>query len=729
MNPLKRFGAAAKAFAMTFVSGSGRWWWSTLGRTRFDYAREVGTGRGNAAVMACVLWFCRTFPEAPLRVSTLDRKGQPQPDEQHPLKQLLDTPNPYYSGELLWYGTLADWMLTGNAYWLKVRSGAGRVIELWWVPSTMIEPKWPDDGSAYLSHYDYTPNAKPIRVETADVVHFRYGLDPQNTRKGLSPLASLFREVFTDDEAANYTASMLRNVGVPPVVISPELDKDGNGPKMDQAGADEVKGRFQDLSTGDERGKAIVMRGATKITTLGFKPSDMDTKSSRRIPEERISAIFGTPAVVVGLGAGLDRSTFANFSEAREAAYESNVIPSQRLLAGELRTQLLPDFGDRAKLRIDFDLSEVRVLQTDQNALHQRAREDLKAGLLSRNQALEVIGEEPDPSGDVIYVPIGVTVTPADALTEQPLPAPAPDPAAALPPGAPPPKWLPTLYQQRKERDLQRRRIGDAPDDPAERWLLRNMGWDVFDHGVYLKSVPRSLPTGRKAADGVGDAVQRLRTRLEGPARREVARVLQGQQNRVVERLNGTSKAAGDVPSPEDLLPPDEQEQLRKALEVIHLRSLQGVHALAEDVLGIAFDLDDPTTRAFLVDAGANIVGIHQTTLDAVRAALLEGQAAGEGIGELAARIRDLPAFDQARATLVARTELGQATNRAAVYSYRASGVVVGVQIADGDADEACAAMNGRTFALDKAPAPLQHPNCTRAFLPLTDATQLENAA
>jgi HK97 family phage portal protein len=681
MNPLKRFGAAAKAFAMTFVSGSGRWWWSTLGRTRFDYAREVGTGRGNAAVMACVLWFCRTFPEAPLRVSTLDRKGQPQPDEQHPLKQLLDTPNPYYSGELLWYGTLADWMLTGNAYWLKVRSGAGRVIELWWVPSTMIEPKWPDDGSAYLSHYDYTPNAKPIAYDPKDVVHFRYGLDPQNTRKGLSPLASLFREVFTDDEAANYTASMLRNVGVPPVVISPELDKDGNGPKMDQAGADEVKGRFQDLSTGDERGKAIVMRGATKITTLGFKPSDMDTKSSRRIPEERISAIFGTPAVVVGLGAGLDRSTFANFSEAREAAYESNVIPSQRLLAGELRTQLLPDFGDRARLKIDFDLSEVRVLQTDQNALHLRAREDLKAGLLSRNQALEVIGEEPDPSGDVIYVPIGVTVTPADALTEQPLPAPAPDPAAALPPGAPPAKVL-------------------------------------------------RLPTGRKAASqDFGAALQRLRSRLEGSAEKAIRRLLAQQLERVVGRLNGTSKAAGDVPNPEDLLPPDEQEQLRKALEVIHLRSLQGVHALAEDVLGIAFDLDDPTTRAFLVDAGANIVGIHQTTLDAVRAALLEGQAAGEGIGELAARIRDLPAFDQARATLVARTELGQATNRAAVYSYRASGVVVGVQIADGDADEACAAMNGRTFALDKAPAPLQHPNCTRAFLPLTDATQLENAA
>jgi hypothetical protein len=80
-------------------------------------------------------------------------------------------------------------------------------------------------------------------------------------------------------------------------------------------------------------------------------------------------------------------------------------------------------------------------------------------------------------------------------------------------------------------------------------------------------------------------------------------------------------------------------------------------------------------------------------------------------------RIRGLPAFGSARATVVARTELGASQNEAALASYTASGVVVGVRVHDGDYDDACAAMDGRTFALDQAPPSLQHPNCTFALL------------
>ena len=62
-------------------------------------------------------------------------------------------------------------------------------------------------GSAYLTGYEYNPNGAPITYDPADIVHFRDGMDPDNTRKGLSPLASLLREIFTDDEAVAMTAS------------------------------------------------------------------------------------------------------------------------------------------------------------------------------------------------------------------------------------------------------------------------------------------------------------------------------------------------------------------------------------------------------------------------------------------------------------------------------------------------------------------------------------------
>jgi HK97 family phage portal protein len=415
----------AKAAEMHFGRGGTRWSVG-IGSTEYDYRASVGDSRGNAMVMACVRWAARTFPEAPTIVETKAAKGWEQSDE-HPLLSLLARPNPYYSGLHLWSATLADWMLTGNAYWFKRRSGNGRPVELWWIPSSMLEPKWPDDGMTFIGWYDYTVEGQVYPADPADVVHFRDGFDPANIRKGLSPIQALLREIATDNEAANWTASMLRNVGVPSVVLSPDGDYD-----VDPDVAEESRDRWVARTTGDRRGGPIFMSGRTKVSVLSFSPEQMQMRDQRRIPEERVSAIFGTPAVVVGLGAGLDRSTYSNMAEAREAAYESMLIPTQRLFAADLNGQLVPNFGDPLRLRIGFDLSKVRVLQDDQNALHERTRGDLVGGLVTLNQAREMIGQDPLPGkdGDVYYIPTGVTVTPADDLLP---PEPEPVPAALAP--------------------------------------------------------------------------------------------------------------------------------------------------------------------------------------------------------------------------------------------------------------------------------------------------------
>lgn len=413
-----------KAFRMVFGRFQQRWAMRRLGGTRLDYASEVEPST-NAIVMAAVNWIARTFPEAPPRV--LKRSGTEMaaiPD--HPLTQLLRRPNPFYSGVLLWTATIASWILTGNAYWIKERSQAGRVVRLWWIPSNLITPAWPDDGTEFVSHYEYKPDGRsiPLRVETTDIVHIRYGLDPDNPRLGLSPLASLFREIFTDDQAANFTAALLRNLGVPGVVIVP----DDGGLEIGQQEADQIKDEFSARFSSDRRGEPLVLSSRAKVQVLSFSPEQMDLRNNRRVPEERITAVIGIPAIVAGLGAGLDRSTFANYAEAREAAYESNIIPAQRLFAEELRVQLLGDFADITRTEIDFDLSQVRVLQDDQNKLVERLTRALLAGglLLSeyRRQLPNNVPELPDT--DVLYVPTNITPMPVGDLT-----APAPPPAAA----------------------------------------------------------------------------------------------------------------------------------------------------------------------------------------------------------------------------------------------------------------------------------------------------------
>lgn len=377
-----------------------------LPRTHFNYEGQVN-GRQSAILMACVNWAQRTLPEAPVMIQKYNKDGEWEQDPEHPLLPLLDSPNPYYDGLLLHSGTIADFILDGNAYWLKIRSNGGRVLQLWWIPSSMLEPKWPTNGDVFISHYEYKPGYQSINIPPEDVVHFRAGFDSSNVRKGLSPLKSLFREIFSDDEAANMTAALLKNMGVPGMVIAP--DGDTLGSKED---IDATKEWFKEHFTGDYRGEPLIMSAPTKISTFTFNPKDMDLRSLRRIPEERITAVIGIPAIVVGLGAGLDRSTFSNYAEAREAAYESYVIPTHRLFSSVIKRQLLSDFtNDPTQWQVGYDLSNVRVLQEDENALVTRVNQMVAGGYLKVIDAQRMTGSPVDDSQDYYLRPFNVVAT------------------------------------------------------------------------------------------------------------------------------------------------------------------------------------------------------------------------------------------------------------------------------------------------------------------------------
>ena len=395
--------------ALQFIFPSGYPSLLHMPRTGFDYANEVN-GYQSAIIMACVNWIARTFPEAPLYLRQRNKDGSWDNLYEHSMLELLETPNPFYDGLLLQQATIVDFTIDGNAYWRKIRSRAGRVVQLWWIPSPLIEPKWePWRNTEYITHYEYMPGGLIEEVPVEDIVHFRNGLDPNNIRKGLAPLKSLFREVFTDDEAANMTAALLKNLGVPGVVISPK-----EGQSMGKEGAQDVKDWFKEMFTGDRRGEPLVMSGLTEVEQFGFSPQQMDLKALRRIPEERISGVLGVPAIVAGLGAGLDRSTFANFAEAREMAYESNMIPSQRIFGSVVKRQLLNEFEDDIALwQVAYDLSEVRVLQEDEAKKAERISKMVLGGFVTVADAQRATKMPVDETQNIYLRPFNLLEVPA----------------------------------------------------------------------------------------------------------------------------------------------------------------------------------------------------------------------------------------------------------------------------------------------------------------------------
>jgi HK97 family phage portal protein len=373
--------------------------WINLPNGQVDYVLEVGEGLTSSAVMAPVNWIARNFPEAPVIVADISG-GQPERIANHTLEKLLARPNLHYSGVNLSMASMVSWSINGNAYWVKVRDERRAVKELWYVPHWMISPKQLPDSSEFLDYYEYSINGQRLRLDPADVIHFKFGIDPSNMRLGMSPLASLLREIYTDNEAAAFTSSILRNLGIPGLVISPKTDTGA----ITDAISDELREKLEHRFSAERRGKPVVFTAPTDIYQFGFDPQQLDLAKLRRITEERITAVLGVPAIVAGLGAGLERSTFANYAEAREAAYESNIIPTQRLFASTLEVSLLPDFeASPERFAVSYDNSNVRVLQEDENRRAERWVRLYEGGVAKRAEARRAQGLEVNP-GDEVYV-------------------------------------------------------------------------------------------------------------------------------------------------------------------------------------------------------------------------------------------------------------------------------------------------------------------------------------
>jgi len=418
MNIIARVGRWFNQVVMTTLTmrhPRGTSGWGLLNRTSINYAREV-TPEANSIIIACVRWVQRTFSEAPMMLQEwLEESGEWEDIHRHEFLDLLERPNPHYNGTTLAKAMVADYMLNGNAYWIKVRSRSGRVVQYWWAPSSMMEPRGNDrDASIFIDHYRYTPNASPISLRVEDVIHFRDGIDPSNPRQGLSPIKSLFREIFTDDEAANMTAALLRNMGIPGVIIAP---KSGT---IQRDAADRIKELFQEKTTGDRRGEAMVMQGDVTVTQLGFSPEQMQLRGLRGVPEERITAVLGVNAAVVGLGAGLATTKVgATLREYREEAFESTICPMYREMASELTHQALGDAMDTRRFRLVHDLAKVRVLQEDELNRAQRWNSMLLSGGILISEYRRALGLPVKPEHELYLRPVNVRQIPTGPLRVQ----------------------------------------------------------------------------------------------------------------------------------------------------------------------------------------------------------------------------------------------------------------------------------------------------------------------
>jgi len=377
---------------------------------------EVGDGRGNSAVEAVLGYLARTFPEAPLRVHETKDAATTLVDD-HPVHRLLDRPNPAMIGADLDYFSVVSRRAEGNAYIWKRRSAAGIVVELWPLMPDLVTPKGNPQSAEmtdqWIDHYEYRPQGQLIRIPREDIIHHREGFDPDDPRRGYAALKSVLREILGDEAAGQFSVALLRNMGIPGVIISP---KDGEGPASDEA--DEMEQKWAEKYGRSGKGTPYVVRGgAVNVDVVGFSPEQMNFRDLARLPEERISGVLGVPAILAGLGAGLERAIESNLKGLREHYTETTLVPDWKTDAARWTIGLLREYDEDEDRVLARDLRDVRALQEDQNALYERQSTMIEGVFGTLADARRAVGLPVTDAHEVFVLPAGKMLVTEDGLT------------------------------------------------------------------------------------------------------------------------------------------------------------------------------------------------------------------------------------------------------------------------------------------------------------------------
>jgi HK97 family phage portal protein len=371
-----------------------------------DWARVAGDLGLNSIIAVGIDWYVRNYPQATLKYyRPVD--SQQADTEDHPVLKLIAQPDPTITAGLFWGWVIQDFKLFGNTYIKKIRGTSGTVTALQYLPQDMVRPV--GNGLQPLTHYVYTTDGRSFQIPLEDIIHIRYGREPSDIRLGRSPIQAVLREIATDNTASSTAWGLLSNGATPSLIVGPDSKDQAVDISIDDAR--QVKRQLHEDLTGDGSGGIVVMTGAYKMDRVSLTPSELALDSVRRVPEERICSALGLNPMVLGLGSGLERSTYSNYERAQQAAWEDGMVPMLRVLSDAITANLLPEYPETQEGDyVAYDLETVRALADDMVVESERAERLYKAGIIDRAEAKRISGVEAQPEDEGILHPAAIPV-------------------------------------------------------------------------------------------------------------------------------------------------------------------------------------------------------------------------------------------------------------------------------------------------------------------------------
>lgn len=318
--------------------------------------------------------------------------------EDHPLKSLLENPNPMQGGAELFEALFGFYLIAGNSYLEGVGAPHAPPRELWTLrPDRMrVIPGKQGVPSAY--RYQIGGEAIDFAVDTltgaSQVLHLKT-FHPLDDWYGMSPLESAAASIDQHNDAAKWNAALLQASGRPSgALVYKPAHPDGTATLTDEQ-RQTLKNEMEAFFQGPENaGRPLVLEGGLDWRDMSFSPKDMDWLAGKDVSAREIALAFHVPPQLIGIQGSL---TFANFEQARLALFDDAVIPLLDHVKDELNKWLCPQFGN--DIAIGYDMDAIEAFAPRREKTWARIS---NADFMTVNEKRLALGLSPLDGGDVL---------------------------------------------------------------------------------------------------------------------------------------------------------------------------------------------------------------------------------------------------------------------------------------------------------------------------------------
>jgi len=319
-----------------------------------------------------------------------DGKETWEKDTDHQLNDLFRYINPHHDKTDFLTHICQGMIITGKSYFRLINTPVG-VSEMWPIQPGMIRIEY--DSSNIPIGYTLDPFKKkiPLKLEEVLYIHQYHFTAPF---EGVSALQPIREEALSIKYAVTQNKKFFENGAMPDILFQ---DEGLSGI------ADSLEKTEQFIKSFDQRNAGVENHHKRAILPPGIKANvvtptikDMMFADLVKLYREQILGFLGVPPTEAGI---MQYASYANALLEKKSFWEARLIPMKRRIEGSINRQVVYRyFGNDVRIRLDE--SGVPALQEDRKEQAEISCNLYNSGIITLNQAREIVGQEPVDDGD-----------------------------------------------------------------------------------------------------------------------------------------------------------------------------------------------------------------------------------------------------------------------------------------------------------------------------------------